>query len=85
MSFGVPTLNPPYRLKIIEILTNLLRSVVALSPSELLPCLLLCLNRPGAPSEGLELGIGETLLTRALAQATGRTQGLGCPMALTMA
>lgn len=60
------------RLKIIEILTNLLRSVVALSPSELLPCLLLCLNRPGAPSEGLELGIGETLLTRALAQATGR-------------
>ncbi|POI33348.1 hypothetical protein CIB84_002901, partial [Bambusicola thoracicus] len=60
------------RLKIIEILTNLLRSVVALSPSELLPCLLLCLNRPGAASEGLELGIGETLLTRALAQATGR-------------
>ncbi|XP_019468290.1 LOW QUALITY PROTEIN: DNA ligase 1 [Meleagris gallopavo] len=60
------------RLKIIEILTNFLRSVVALSPSELLPCLLLCLNRPGAASEGLELGIGETLLTRALAQATGR-------------
>ncbi|NXC45608.1 DNLI1 ligase, partial [Penelope pileata] len=60
------------RLKIVEILTNLLRSVVALSPSELLPCLLLCLNRPGAASEGLELGIGETLLTRALAQATGR-------------
>ncbi|OXB52700.1 hypothetical protein ASZ78_007467, partial [Callipepla squamata] len=64
------------RLKIIEILTNFLRSVVALSPSELLPCLLLCLNRPGAASEGLELGIGETLLSRALAQATGKTRGL---------
>ncbi|XP_072214320.1 LOW QUALITY PROTEIN: DNA ligase 1 [Excalfactoria chinensis] len=60
------------RLKIIEILTNFLRSVVALTPSELLPCLLLCLNRPGAAPEGLELGVGETLLTRALAQATGR-------------
>uniref|UniRef100_A0A8C3CJL3 DNA ligase n=1 Tax=Cairina moschata TaxID=8855 RepID=A0A8C3CJL3_CAIMO len=44
----------------------------ALSPGELLPCLRLCLNRPGAASEGLELGIGESLLTRALAQATGR-------------
>lgn len=45
--------------------------MLALSPGELLPCLRLCLNRPGAPSEGLELGIGESLLTRALAQATG--------------
>ncbi|XP_038035116.2 DNA ligase 1 [Anas platyrhynchos] len=60
------------RLKIIETLSNFLRSVLALSPGELLPCLRLCLNRPGAPSEGLELGIGESLLTRALAQATGR-------------
>uniref|UniRef100_A0A8B9ZFD6 DNA ligase n=1 Tax=Anas platyrhynchos TaxID=8839 RepID=A0A8B9ZFD6_ANAPL len=59
-------------LKIIETLSNFLRSVLALSPGELLPCLRLCLNRPGAPSEGLELGIGESLLTRALAQATGR-------------
>ncbi|KAM9168528.1 DNA ligase 1 [Mergus octosetaceus] len=60
------------RLKIIETLSNFLRSVLALSPGELLPCLRLCLNRPGAASEGLELGIGESLLTRALAQATGR-------------
>ncbi|OXB57356.1 UNVERIFIED_CONTAM: hypothetical protein H355_011520, partial [Colinus virginianus] len=74
-AFPHPPTNPS-RLKIIEILTNLLRSVVALSPSELLPCLLLCLNRPGAASEGLELGIGETLLSRALAQATGKTWGL---------
>ncbi|KAI6060345.1 DNA ligase 1 [Aix galericulata] len=59
------------RLKIIETLSNFLRSVLALSPGELLPCLRLCLNRPGAASEGLELGIGESLLTRALAQATG--------------
>ncbi|XP_040398529.1 DNA ligase 1 [Cygnus olor] len=61
------------RLKIIETLSNFLRSVLALSPGELLPCLRLCLNRPGAASEGLELGIGESLLTRALAGSWRRS------------
>ncbi|KAM4636896.1 DNA ligase 1-like, partial [Discoglossus pictus] len=60
------------RLKNIETLSNLLRSVIVLSPTELLPCIYLCLNRLGPAYEGLELGIGETILMKAVAQATGR-------------
>ncbi|KAL8176312.1 UNVERIFIED_CONTAM: tRNA ligase, partial [Gekko kuhli] len=60
------------RLKIIETLSNLFRSVIALSPEDLLPCVYLCLNRLGPAYEGLELGIGKTILMKTLAQATGR-------------
>uniref|UniRef100_A0A670YSF5 DNA ligase n=1 Tax=Pseudonaja textilis TaxID=8673 RepID=A0A670YSF5_PSETE len=60
------------RLKIIETLSNLFRSLIVLSPQDLLPCVYLCLNRLGPAYEGLELGIGKTILMKALAQATGR-------------
>lgn len=56
----------------IETLSNLLRSVVALSPLDLLPVLYLSLNRLGPPQQGLELGIGDGVLLKAVAQATGR-------------
>ncbi|XP_069805188.1 DNA ligase 1 [Dendropsophus ebraccatus] len=64
--------NESARLKNIETLSNLLRSVICLSPGDLLPCIYLCLNRLGPAYEGLELGIGETILMKAVAQATGR-------------
>ncbi|XP_070582691.1 DNA ligase 1 [Erythrolamprus reginae] len=60
------------RLKIIETLSNLFRSAIVLSPQDLLPCVYLCLNQLGPTYEGLELGIGKTILMKALAQATGR-------------
>uniref|UniRef100_K1QE73 DNA ligase n=1 Tax=Magallana gigas TaxID=29159 RepID=K1QE73_MAGGI len=60
------------RLKTIEILSNFFRSVIALSSSDLVQCVYLCLNKLAPAYEGLELGIGETVLMKAIAQATGR-------------
>ncbi|XP_059813660.1 DNA ligase 1 isoform X2 [Hypanus sabinus] len=60
------------RLKNIEMLSNLLRSVIALTPDDLLSCVYLCLNQLGPAYEGLELGVGDTILMKAVAQATGR-------------
>lgn len=70
MSGGL-TPVPSSRLRMVETLSNLLRSVVALSPADLLPVLYLSLNRLGPPQQGLELGIGEGILLKAVAQATG--------------
>ncbi|XP_053507185.1 DNA ligase 1 [Ictalurus furcatus] len=60
------------RLRNIETLSNLLRSVILLTPDDLLCCVYLCLNQLGPSYQGLELGIGETVLMKAVAQATGR-------------
>uniref|UniRef100_A0A8C4QN69 DNA ligase n=1 Tax=Eptatretus burgeri TaxID=7764 RepID=A0A8C4QN69_EPTBU len=64
--------NESARLRIVEMLSNLFRSVVALTPHDLLPCIYLCLNRLGPAYDGIELGIGDTVLMKAIAQATGR-------------
>lgn len=61
------------RLKTIEILANYLRSVMVLSPSDLLPSVYLCLNRLAPAYEGIELGIGDMYLIKAIAQTTGRS------------
>ncbi len=62
------------RLKTIEILANYFRSVTALTPEDLLPSVYLCLNRLAPAYEGVELGVGETILIKAIAGATGRGQ-----------
>lgn len=61
------------RLRIIEILSNYFRSVIVLTPEDLLPSVYLCLNKIAPAFEGLELGVAETNLMKAIAQSTGRT------------
>ncbi|KAK7864274.1 hypothetical protein R5R35_009535 [Gryllus longicercus] len=61
------------RLRTVETLANYFRSVILLSPDDLLPSVYLCLNRLAPAYEGLELGIAETTLMKAIAQSTGRT------------
>ena len=63
--------NTSGRLMCMEILSDFLRSVIALSPNDLIMCVYLCLNKLAPAYEGLELGMGETQLMKAVAQATG--------------
>ncbi len=60
------------RLIISSYITKFFKQVIQLSPDNLLPCLYLCINRLCPEYEGLELGVGETLLMKAVAGATGR-------------
>lgn len=64
------------RLKMIEILANYFWSVISLSPDDLLPSIYLCLNKLAPDYEGIELGIGESIIMRAIASATGRKYDL---------
>ncbi|OAD62767.1 DNA ligase 1, partial [Eufriesea mexicana] len=65
--------NTSARLKMIEILSNYFRSVMVLSPDDLVPSIYLCLNQLAPAYEGIELGVAETNLMKAIAQCTGRT------------
>ena len=61
------------RLHIVKLLSNFYRSVIALSPNELIFCVYLSLNKLAPAYEGTELGVGEHLLIKALAESTGRS------------
>lgn len=61
------------RNKNIETLSNFFRSVIVLNPSDLVPSVYLCLNQLAPAYVGLELGIAETYLMKAIGQSTGRT------------
>lgn len=62
------------RLEILSLVTDLFRRVIARGggPTNLLYTVYLCINRLCPDYEGLELGIGEGLLVKAIAQSTGR-------------
>lgn len=61
------------RTEIIELVTNLYRAILSHTPDDLLPCIYLTINKLAPPWEGLELGIGESILIKSIADATGRT------------
>jgi len=61
------------RLKITELLTNLFRSIIVLTPEDLLSCIYLCVNKISPDFEGLELGVGESVLLKAVADSTGHS------------
>ncbi|TPX30802.1 hypothetical protein SmJEL517_g05729 [Synchytrium microbalum] len=61
------------RLEIQAILTKFFVNVMRQSPKDLLQCIYLCINRLSPEYEGKELGIGESILMKAVGEATGRT------------
>ncbi|EDQ90294.1 uncharacterized protein MONBRDRAFT_16341, partial [Monosiga brevicollis MX1] len=63
------------RLEIIAMVANFFRSVLLLSPKDLVRCVYLCTNDLAPAYEGLELGIGDSILVRAIADASGRSPG----------
>jgi len=60
------------RLRTIEILSNFFRSVIVLNSVDLLPAVYMILNRLAPAWEGLELGVGESFLIKAIGNTTGR-------------
>uniref|UniRef100_T1INI8 DNA ligase 1 n=1 Tax=Strigamia maritima TaxID=126957 RepID=T1INI8_STRMM len=61
------------RLKMIEILSNYFRSVIMLTPDDLLASIYLSLNQLAPAYEGLELGVGDMVVIKAVANTTGRS------------
>lgn len=61
------------RLELLAIVSNYLRSLIALSPNDLVPSIYLLTNKVAPDYESIELGIGDTVLFKALAEATGCT------------
>ena len=61
------------RLRTIEMLSNYLRSVIVQTPEDLLPSIYMILNRLAPAWEGIELGVGEFQLMKAIANTTGRS------------
>ncbi|RLN17285.1 uncharacterized protein C2845_PM02G10910 [Panicum miliaceum] len=66
--------NESGRIVITEILSNVFRTVMATTPDDLLATVYLSANRIAPPHEGIELGIGDASVIRALAEAYGRKE-----------
>jgi DNA ligase-1 len=61
------------RLVIIAHCSLFLRQVLRLTPDDMLPTVLLMINKLAADYAGIELGIGESLIMKAIGESTGRS------------
>lgn len=61
------------RLEILAHCSLFLRQVLRLTPSDLLPTVQLMINKLAADYAGIELGIGESLIMKAIGESTGRS------------
>lgn len=61
------------RLVIMEHCSLFLRQVMRLTPDDLLPTVLLMINKLAPDYSGIELGIGESLIMKAIGETTGRS------------
>lgn len=61
------------RLEILAYVTSFLKLVILRSPDCFIHCVYLCINRIAPEYDGKELGIGESLLIKAIATSTGRS------------
>ncbi|XP_021862658.2 DNA ligase 6 isoform X3 [Spinacia oleracea] len=59
------------KIKATSILSNMFRSLLALSPDDVLPAIYLCTNKIAADHENMELNIGGSLVASALEEACG--------------
>ncbi|CAI0398006.1 unnamed protein product [Linum tenue] len=66
--------NESGRIVITDIVCNMLRTVMDTTPEDLLPVVYLLANKIAPAHEGIELGIGEAILIRALAEAYSKME-----------
>lgn len=62
------------RLECVRLLTRLLQAVLARSPGDLTEVLYLVVNKQAPQHEGVELGIGDALLVKVVAECCGMTE-----------
>lgn len=61
------------RLEIIQLTSDFFLSVLETNQDDLIPITYLFINRLGPDYEGLELGLGETILIKTIAESTGKS------------
>nr|DAD48810.1 TPA_asm: hypothetical protein HUJ06_018747 [Nelumbo nucifera] len=66
--------NETGRIVITELLCNVFRTIIASTPGDLIPVIYLSANKIAPAHEGVELGIGDAALIKALAEAYGRKE-----------
>jgi DNA ligase 1 len=59
------------RLEIQAILTDVFRNVIGTTPLDLVPVIYLCVNKLAPAHDGVEIGVGEGILMKALCQTMG--------------